>query len=210
MPKVGMKPVRRAQLIEATLESVDQFGLQATTVSTISKIAGVSTGIISHYFGGKQELMEATVRFLLQSLNDELMIQLKIHGTSPVNRLEAIIDTNFSPFQTSEKGTKTWLAFWAQSMHDESLARLQRVNEHRLLSNLKYSLKEVIPKDKVEHTAQAIAALIDGLWLRGALNEKSINVEKASKICKDFIHKSIEYYQLKEPNNAQPPATQDR
>ena len=54
VPKVGMKPVRKQQLINATLESVAQYGLQNTTIITISRIAGLSSGIISHYFGGKQ------------------------------------------------------------------------------------------------------------------------------------------------------------
>ncbi|GAA3930978.1 transcriptional regulator BetI [Litoribacillus peritrichatus] len=195
MPKVGMKPVRQAQLIEATLSSVEQFGLHGTTVGTISKIAGVSSGIISHYFGGKQELLEATVRFLLKSLNEELMNQLRIKGDSPIARLEAIIHTNFSPFQTSERGAKTWLAFWAQSMHDERLARLQRVNEKRLRSNLKYSLNSLLPKEKVADTAEAIAALIDGLWLRGALNGGDIKADKAAVICKNFLHETIEFHQ---------------
>ena len=69
MPKVGMELIRRQQLIEATLESVAEVGLHATTINSISKRAGLSSGIISHYFGGKQGLIEATVRFLLNSLN---------------------------------------------------------------------------------------------------------------------------------------------
>ena len=50
MPKVGMEKVRRQQLIDATLSSIEQHGLQGTTIVTISKLAGVSSGIISHYF----------------------------------------------------------------------------------------------------------------------------------------------------------------
>jgi len=65
MPKVGMEPVRRQQLIDATIESVAELGLQGTTINSISKKAGLSSGIISHYFGGKQGLIEATVRYLL-------------------------------------------------------------------------------------------------------------------------------------------------
>ena len=70
MPKVGMEPVRRQQLIDATIESVAQRGLQGTTINTISKNAGLSSGIISHYFGGKQGLIEATVRYLLSNLKN--------------------------------------------------------------------------------------------------------------------------------------------
>ena len=71
MPKVGMEPVRRQQLIDATLNSVAELGLHATTINSISKRAGLSSGIISHYFGGKG-LIEATVRYLLTQLKINL------------------------------------------------------------------------------------------------------------------------------------------
>jgi len=59
-----MKPVREQQLINATLESVAQYGLQHTTIITISRIAGLSPAIISPYLGGKQGLIEATEKHL--------------------------------------------------------------------------------------------------------------------------------------------------
>ena len=68
-----MQPLRKQQLINATLESVAQYGLQKTTIVTISKIAGLSSGIISHYFGGKQGLIEATVKYLLEQLKIALL-----------------------------------------------------------------------------------------------------------------------------------------
>ena len=70
MPKVGMEPLRRKQLIEATIQVVADVGLHAATISLISKEAGLSSGIISHYFGGKQGLIEATVRHLLAELTE--------------------------------------------------------------------------------------------------------------------------------------------
>ena len=71
MPKLGMEPLRRRQLIEATISVVAEVGLQATTISLISKKVGLSSGIISHYFGGKQGLIEATVRYLLETLHQK-------------------------------------------------------------------------------------------------------------------------------------------
>ena len=66
MPKVGMEPVRRQQLIDATIESVATKGLQGTTINSISKNAGLSSGIISHYFNGKQGLIERSINISLR------------------------------------------------------------------------------------------------------------------------------------------------
>lgn len=196
MPKVGMKPIRQSQLIEAALESIEVYGLQGTTISTISKIAGVSTGIINHYFGGKQGLLEAIVRHLLQSLHDELMKQLKqVDRNDPMARLEAIIAANFAQIQVSNKGSKAWLAFWSQAMHNTSFAGLQRVNERRLISNLKHSFRQLIPSERVEEAAQTTAALIDGLWLRRALSDKPLSVEDSSQFCVNYVQTIVKQYQ---------------
>ena len=192
MPKVGMKPIRKQQLIEATLASIDEFGLYHTTITTISKKAGLSSGIINHYFGGKQQLIEATVRHLLDKLNHVLVEKTAGQTLSPVERLNLIVESNFSVFQRSEPATKAWLSFWEQSLHVPELARLQHINNQRLLSNLRFSFQQLMPKDQAIEAAQATAAMIDGFWLRSALSQESNPDFVASeRLCKQFIAKLI-------------------
>jgi len=47
MPKVGMKAIRQAQLINATLTVIDRVGLAEASIAVIAKEAGVSTGIVN-------------------------------------------------------------------------------------------------------------------------------------------------------------------
>ena len=51
MPKVGMPDIRKPQLVKATMTVIGRVGLHAASIALISKEAGVSTGIINHYFG---------------------------------------------------------------------------------------------------------------------------------------------------------------
>lgn len=192
MPKVGIEPIRKQQLIDATLSSIGQYGLQGTTINTISGIAGMSSGIISHYFGGKKGLIEATVRYLLEQLKVTLLQRVQQSGASPKERLMMIVEANFTNIQQSDAATRTWLSFWAQAMHDPELATLQRVNNQRLLSNLRYSYKQLMPADKAANAAKMTAAMIDGFWLRSALSDHSINdFEEAELLCKQFIETLI-------------------
>ncbi len=69
MPKVGMPEIRKPQLVKATMSVIDRVGLHAASISLISKEAGVSTGIINHYFGGKHGLLEETMREILRQLS---------------------------------------------------------------------------------------------------------------------------------------------
>jgi len=187
-----MQPLRKQQLINATLESVAQYGLQKTTIITISKIAGLSSGIISHYFGGKQGLIEATVQYLLEQLKLSLLERISQQPLTSTNRLEMIVEANFTSLQRSIPATKTWLSFWAQSMHEPGLARLQNINSKRLYSNLLFSFRQILPEDLAKTTAHQTAAMIDGFWLRSALSpEPEKEFMLAEKLCKKFINDQI-------------------
>jgi len=195
MPKVGMKPLRKQQLINATLESIGEYGLQSTTIITISRIAGLSSGIISHYFGGKQGLIEATIKYLLEQLKLALLKRISSQQLDPTMRLNMIIEANFTSFQRSTPTIKTWLSFWAESMHDPKLKRLQNINSKRLYSNLLFSYRQLLADDVAIIAAKKTAAMIDGLWLRCALSpmpEKEFI--QAEQLCKSFINEQINQY----------------
>ncbi len=144
MPKVGMPKIRRPQLVSATMTVIDRVGLHGASVSLISQEAGVSSGIINHYFGGKHGLLEETMRDILRQLSCDATKRLNsLPKQAHMQRINAILDANFVGFQSESKVIKTWLAFWSYSMHDEALKRLQRVNEKRLLSHLKRETQSV-------------------------------------------------------------------
>ncbi len=185
MPKLGMEPIRRQQLIEATIASISEHGFADATVARISKAAGVSAGIIHHYFGGKNELFEATMRSLLRELHVEVARRMA-GAPGPRARIEAIVDGNFSERQFEPTAVTAWLAFWAQVPHVPALARLQAVNARRLQSNLRHSLRTLLPADAAEEAAFGMAALIDGLWLRAALTGTP-DIERARATARGYL-----------------------
>ncbi|PPC77073.1 transcriptional regulator BetI [Pokkaliibacter plantistimulans] len=187
MPKLGMPEIRKPQLIDATLEVIGEVGLGKTTVAMISKRAGVSAGIINHYFGGKDGLLNQSMRTILRELNDGVRERREaLPADWPIERVRAIVGGNFDSRQLDPRVMKTWLAFWAQAMHDEELARLQRVNEKRLLSHLRYELRKCLSREQAREVAAGIAALIDGIWLRGALSG-GVEQAEAVKLIDSFI-----------------------
>lgn len=195
MPKVGMPDIRKPQLVKATMSVIGKVGLQSASVSLISKEAGVSSGIINHYFGGKHGLLEETMRAILREHSATITQALmKLPKNAHHQRINAIVDGNFDDFQAESHVVKTWLAFWSYSMHDSQLYRLQRVNAQRLISHLKIELKPLLPAQHVSTVVQGIAALIDGIWLRGALNSQGIDANQARIIINDYLDKQLNYY----------------
>jgi len=190
-----MKTVRQQQLIEATLVSVERHGLHNTTINTISSLAGMSSGIISHYFGGKHGLIEATLKYILNELKQALLRHTAGIKLTPAERLAMIIEANFTKLQRSKAAATTWLSFWSQAMHDPGLARLQNINNRRLYSNLLFSFNALLEERAAINAARQTAAMIDGFWLRSALSASpETEFEQAQFLCKAFIERVIEQH----------------
>ena len=189
MPKLGMQPIRRRQLIDATLASIHEHGLMDTTVSTIGAAAGLSPGIIHHYFGGKDDLLFEAMRRLLAELRHEVVTRLT--SANGVHRVHAIIDAYFAPSQFAPKAVTAWLAFWAQASHSPALARLQRIHSRRLMSNLVHALHDSMPPDEAQSCATGLAAMIDGLWLQCAFTRGHLTPEAARQIACDYVDRHI-------------------
>ncbi|MGS2743705.1 transcriptional regulator BetI [Halomonas sp. LS-001] len=195
MPKVGMEPIRRQQLIKATMEAIDEVGLAEATVIQIARRAGVSAGIISHYFGGKNGLLEATMRQILTDLGNAVAARRRaLEANTPRAHIGAIIEGNFDRTQVTGPVAKTWLAFWASSMHKPMLQRLQYVNDRRLYANLCHQFQQVMPRHEARNAARSLAAMIDGLWLRGALTPEGLDVVKARQLAHTYLDQLLAHH----------------
>ncbi|WP_105539091.1 transcriptional regulator BetI, partial [Cronobacter turicensis] len=107
MPKVGMQPIRRRQLIDATLSTINDVGINDATIAQIARRAGVSAGIISHYFKDKNGLLEATMRDITRQLRDAVAARLRpLAQASTEARLLAIVEGNFDDTQVHSAAMK--------------------------------------------------------------------------------------------------------
>lgn len=195
MPKVGMEPIRREQLINATMAAIDEVGLAEATVMRIARHAGVSAGIISHYFGGKDGLLEATMRQILTDLNHAISVRrYALEDKTPRAYIGAIIEGNFDRTQVTGPAAKTWLAFWASSMHKPMLQRLQNVNDRRLYTNLCHQFRQVMPQSDARNAARGLAAMIDGLWLRGALSPEGLDADEARHLAHTYLEQLLTHH----------------
>jgi len=192
MPKVGMQPVRHQQLIDATFRVIEDSGLSDVTLSSVATEAGMSAGIVSHYFGNKDGLLEAAMRQILRDLREAVLFHcIHARDQSPRTQLRAIVHGNFAPSQTSPAAMRSWLAFWSASLNNPQFKRLQRANDRRLHSNLAYQFGRELERKNALDAATGLAALIDGLWLRGTLAGEAFDSEQALRLSFDFIDQHL-------------------
>lgn len=167
------------------MQSISEVGFERTTVVRIGRIAGVAPSIIHHYFSGKDDLLEASMRELLEHFRAHIVHALG-NTQSPRERVEALIDANFADEQFQPKIVTVWLEFWARAPHYPKLHRLQQINSQRLRSNLRYALRPLLPQSEVKSAAEGLAAMIDGLYLNCAL-DGHVNGARARRIVRQFL-----------------------
>ncbi len=170
VPRDELEEARRAQLVEVTIDSLADVGYVGTTLAQIARRAGVSPGLVAHYFGDKDRLLESAFRTLARVVAVRMRERFALAST-PRARVQAVIDANLGPENFDQRTGSAWLAFWGQVLHVEGLKRVQTAYQRRMLSNLRSDLRSMIPGEDARSLAAMIAAMIDGVWLRAALSQ---------------------------------------
>lgn len=194
-----MEPIRRRQLIDATVEAIHEHGFADSTVSRISALAGLSPGIVHHYFGGKDDLLEATLRAIAAELRRDTTDRL-IRARTPRERIDAVIDSNLDPERFTPTAVSAWLAFWSQVPTSARLARIQRIIMRRLHSNLVHALRQMrIPRQKAGRIAAGLGILLDGLWLHAAFEKSDPDPAIALMLARDYLESHLRELRHEEP-----------
>jgi TetR/AcrR family transcriptional repressor of bet genes len=164
MPKLGMEPIRRAALVKATIDEIGAQGSLDVTVAQIARRAGMSSALAHHYFGSKDDIFLAAMRHTLSVYGAEVRGALSM-AEGPKARVQAIIRAGFGPSNFHASVVAAWLNFWVMARINPGAARLLRIYEGRLRSNLLSNLRPLIGA-RAPEAAERIAALIDGVYLR--------------------------------------------
>lgn len=174
MPKVGMEPIRRAALVQATIAEIGAAGSLDVTVSQIAKRAGMSSALAHHYFGGKDQIFLAAMRHILTEYGAEVRGELA-KAKNPAERARGIIRASFAPSCFAPASVSAWMTFYGQAQTNPAALHLLRIYQRRLRSNLINALRPLC--DEPDAAADLLAALIDGLFIRAALTSPDANPE---------------------------------
>jgi len=171
MPRVGMMALRKDALVNATIAEIGRRGSLDVTMSQIARVAGVSSALAHHYFGSKEDLFLAAMRAILSEFGTEARREL-CAAHAPRARLSALVQANFGGRNFQPEVIAAWLNFYVMAQTQPQAARLLRVYQQRLVSNLTHALRPICA-DPVT-VARTTAALIDGLYIRHALTEAGL------------------------------------
>lgn len=183
--------VRRAALIDATIESLAARGLGAVSVRDVAVRAGVSPGLLRHHFGSFGNLLLAAYRAVLGRVDARIDAAITEAGADPARRVRAFIKASFEPSIVDPDLLAAWLGFWglvksepsAATVHAESFAAYRRRIEGLLAALAAF---RGVPVD-ARLGALGLSALMDGLWLELCLDPSSFTPDEAVTLALNWV-----------------------
>ncbi len=193
MPKVGMEPIRRKALISAAISAIHARGSLDITIRDIASRAGVSQGLAHHYFGSKDRLIVASMRYLLSQFSEQVRSGLQ-QARAPRQRLSAIVRASLGEEQFRPEVVSAWLVFYVHAQESDQARQLLSIYLRRLRSNLLHELRPLVG-DRAPAIAEGIGALIDGIYIRHSLRSGPGHFRDGHRLVEDYIDLQIGFTQ---------------
>jgi AcrR family transcriptional regulator len=177
---------RRADLIEATAACLAELGLAGTNVRAICARAGVSPGLLRHYFGGIDDLVAATYEATSDRMDAIFAGAVADAGADPRAQLSAYLTASFRAPVTDPELLGAWTAFWALARSDARMAAIHATSYARYRELLAELLAACGAED-AGRLAIMLTAMVDGLWLELSLDADSFGAAAATAMIEQAV-----------------------
>ncbi|MCU1761074.1 TetR family transcriptional regulator C-terminal domain-containing protein [Pseudomonas sp. 14P_8.1_Bac3] len=184
--------LRKANLVAATLTCLKKYGFVGTSIRKICAEAGVSVGLISHHYAGKDELVADAYFHITGQVMSLLRESVANAGDGARQQLSAFFEASFSPRMLDPELIEAWLAFWGavktadaiNTAHDHSYGEYRRIMGDALQLLAQEEGWEAFDS---ELAAIGLTALLDGLWLECGLNPSTFTPAQGVLICEAWV-----------------------
>ncbi len=175
MPKLGMGPIRREQICRAAARVIAREGFAGTTMRVVAAEAGVSTGMLNHYFANRQELLTQALVYVTERSQDRYAAA--IEGLPPGReRLEALLDSVLGEDPEAIETWRVWVAAHGEAVR---LPELQATIGERLdhwFELVEAALEGLVDLDRAEPIPWTwrIDSLLTGLAIQGLTSQSRL------------------------------------
>ena len=188
IPRRAEPDVRRQSLIAACARVLAREGAAGTSVRVIAREAGVSPGLITHYFTGIEALIAATYADVDQTVRAAMEVAVAAAGADPRARLDAFVTASFAPPIADRALLATWIAFWSLVSARANIARQHDDQYAAYRARLTEMLDACgVAPDRLRLAAITLAAVVDGLWLELCLSPGCFSAQEAGVIARAQI-----------------------
>jgi AcrR family transcriptional regulator len=140
VPKIVDHDLRRQELLAATWRVIARTGIVGVTTREIARQAGVSTGVLAHYFANKEELLAAALNQSHQQVYARL--RERTQGLLGLDALRVVMLEALPLDEQRLLEAQIEVNFWSLALGHEALRELQHEEFERFWDTLHYRVCE--------------------------------------------------------------------
>lgn len=160
MPRHADKSERRDQVVQAAFRVLARGGLEALSMRAVAAEAGCTTGLVTHWFASRADLLLAAVESAAQA--EETRIRAAFEGGLPlVDALTALLPVDAG----RQDEVRVWMSFWAAALGQDDLAAAHR-RRYRAWSGM---LGHRLPQGS-GFSPEMVIAVVDGISVNAILD----------------------------------------
>jgi TetR/AcrR family transcriptional regulator, transcriptional repressor of bet genes len=187
---------RREALIAAAMDIVAESGPGAATVRAIAERAGVTPGLIRHYFSNKDELSRTAYVAIMARMAAENKAAIDAIPGDAVTRIAVSVVSWLRPSVMEPGALIAWAGF-VPAIRSDMAMRAAHAGTYQAFRAHWEELIMALPghgdkgAEHVRNMATACNALIDGLWFEGSLQPETLDPDNLAAIGLDAIGKLL-------------------
>ncbi|MBD1848295.1 TetR family transcriptional regulator [Cyanobacteria bacterium FACHB-63] len=183
---------RRLEVAQAAWRVIVREGLDRTSMRAIAQELGSSTGVVTHYFRDKEEL----ILFALEQVVETTLESMKAcaEKRKGLDRLEQMIFAAL-PLEDSDRADwKVWIAFLGYSIGRDRLTRQHQKRYDRIRQILYQELADLkaarLTRADLDLTleANALIALVDGIGTGVVICPEQFSAEQQRYLVHQHIY----------------------
>lgn len=193
MPKVVDAGEQRARVIGAAWNVILEAGFDGATMRRIASKAGCTTGLVTHYFTSKEDLLLKMVRHAANLARERIARALE--GRQGVDAVRAVLIESTPISQDHADEWRIWVALWDHAMSNPRLQLEWNRRSEGWQGLVRHGLQEAIeigelsPRTPVEQLVDSLAAFHYGLSLSAVLTPER---STASRIV-DLLNQQLSF-----------------
>ena len=182
---------RRREVVSAAWQVIVREGLDRTSLRAIAQEMNATTGVVTHYFRNKQDL----ILFALHQVTERLQVLMAeaIANTSGTERLVAILSSFLPLDRDRQEILQVWIAFLGYAVgrselmaeHQRSAASLRKL----LIQELQalHAKGAIHPDLNLESEANVLLALGNGLSLDTFIQGQPLTPEQQEAAIRRYV-----------------------
>jgi AcrR family transcriptional regulator len=194
-PKLGVRPVRRDQIVRATIRCLARDGYAGLTMKRVATEASLSQGILHYYFRDKAAMLAAAALRVTADLDRRVATQAR-QARDARARLRAVIRACLEVAVESRDFWTVFIEFWGEALHDRRLAAVNRQAYARARRLIGAPLAQGMAdghwrRTDVEEAAAVVLGLLDGLSLQLTFDRGLMTVSRAARVAEDALSRYL-------------------